>query len=55
MSKGTKMAIVFGTIGVAAGIGITLFIIDQQNQGLVFQRPVKDDDNPWNDPAFLAT
>jgi hypothetical protein len=55
MSKGTKIAIVFGAIGVAAGIGITLFIVDQQTQGLVFQRPVEDDNNPWNDPAFLAT
>lgn len=53
ISKGTKFAIIFGTIGIAVGIGVTLLVVNNQTGGLVFQRAVEDDDNPWNDPAFM--
>lgn len=53
ISKGTKFAVIFGAIGIAVGIGITLLVVNNQTEGLVFQRGVEDDDNPWNDPAFI--
>jgi hypothetical protein len=53
MSKGTKMAIMFGAIGVAVGIGITLFVVNNQTEGVVFQRAVDEGDAPWNDPLFF--
>jgi len=52
LSKGTKYAVIFGAIGIVVGIGITLLIVDNQTEGLVFQRAVEDD-NPWNDPAYI--
>ncbi len=52
MSKGTKIAIIFGVIGIAVGIGITLIVVNNQPEGFVFQRAIEDD-NPWNDPAFI--
>lgn len=56
MSKGIKFAIIFGAIGIAVGIGITLVIVDNQTEGMVFQRAIDDsDDNPWNDPAFIQS
>jgi hypothetical protein len=51
MSKGAKYAIIFGAIGIAVGIGITLIVVDNQTEGLVFQQAIEDD-NPWNDPSF---
>lgn len=54
MSKGTKFAIIFGAIGVAIGIGVTLIVVDNQTEGLVFQRAVEDD-NPWTNPSFLKS
>jgi hypothetical protein len=53
-AKGTKLAIVFGVIGIVAGIGITLALVNNQTEGMVFQRAVEDD-NPWLDPSFLAS
>ena len=56
MSRGTKFAIIFGAIGVAVGVGITLAVVDGQTEGMVFQRVVEDsDDNPFLNPAFLKT
>lgn len=52
LSKGTKYAIIFGAIGIAVGIGITLIVVDNQTEGLVFQQAIEDD-NPWNDPTFF--
>ena len=48
MSQGAKYAIIFGAIG----IGITLIVVDNQTEGLVFQRAIEDD-NPWDDPTFF--
>lgn len=56
ISKGTKFAIIFGAIGIAVGVGITLAVVDNQTEGLVFQRLVEDsDDNPFLNPSFLKT
>lgn len=56
MAKGTKFAIIFGAVGIAVGVGITLVIVDNQTEGLVFQRAVDEgDDNPWNDPSYLKS
>lgn len=56
MSKGTKFAIIFGAIGIAVGVGITLAVVDNQTEGLVFQRVVEDsDDNPFLNPSFLKS
>ena len=56
MSRGTKFAIIFGAIGVAVGVGITLAVVDGQTEGMVFQRVVEDsDDNPFLNPSFLKT
>lgn len=52
MSKGTKSAIIFGAVGIAVGVGITLVVVNNQTEGLVFQWAVEDD-NPWDDPAFF--
>ena len=56
LSKGTKYAIIFGAIGIAVGIGITLMVVNQ-TEGLVYQRLVseEDDGNPWNDPRFIES
>jgi hypothetical protein len=53
-TKGTKLAIVFGVMGIVAGIGITLAIVDNQTEGMVFQRAVEDD-NLWTSPSFLES
>jgi len=53
ISKGTRLAVIFGVIGVAVGIVATLLVVNNQTEGLVFQRAVEDDDNPWNDPGFI--
>jgi len=54
ISKGAKFAIIFGAVGIAAGVGVTLFIVDRQNEGMVFQRMAEDSDgNPWLNPSFL--
>lgn len=52
MSQGAKYAIIFGAIGIAVGIGITLIVVDNQTEGLVFQRAIEDD-NPWDDPTLF--
>jgi hypothetical protein len=52
---GTKMAAVFGGVGIAVGIIVTLVVIGGQNQGTVFARVVEDDENPFLDPEFLKT
>jgi PKD repeat protein len=52
---GTKMAAVFGGVGVAVGIIVTLIVIGGQNQGAVFARVVEDNENPFTDPEFLKT
>ena len=53
-TKGTKLAIVVGVIGIVAGIGITLTIVNNQTEGMIFQRVVEDD-NPWTSPSFLKS
>lgn len=53
LAKGTKMAMLFGAIGVAAGVGITLALL-QQNE-IQQSEVVYNDDNPWFDPLFLQS
>lgn len=56
MSKEMKLAMIFGAIGVASGIGITLAIVDNQTEGRVFQRAVDESgDNSWLNPSFLKS
>jgi PKD repeat protein len=55
MSKGTKFAIIIGAIGIAAGVGITLAVVDKQTEGLVFEVVEDSDDNPFLNPSFLKT
>jgi hypothetical protein len=52
---GTKMAAVFGGVGIAVGIIVTLVVLGSQNQGSVFARVVEDDENPFLNPEFLKT
>ncbi|MEW6603633.1 MAG: PKD domain-containing protein [Thermoproteota archaeon] len=51
LAKGTKWAIIFAGIGVAAGVGITVAFL--QPQGIQQREVVYGDDNPWLDPLFL--
>jgi hypothetical protein len=53
--KGTKLAAVFGGVGIAVGIIVTLVVVGGQNQGSVFARVVEDDENPFLDPEFLES
>ena len=52
---GTKMAAVFGGVGVAVGIIVTVLVIGSQDPGRVFARVVEDEENPFTDPEFLKT
>ena len=52
---GTKMAAVFGGVGIAIGIIATVVVISSQDPGRVFTRAVEDDENPFMDPEFLKT
>lgn len=52
----SKMALIFVGIGIAAGIGITLVIVNNQTQGMVFQKAVDESgDNPLLNPANLKS
>ena len=53
--KGTKLAAIFGGVGVAVGIAITLAVVSSQTQCQVFARVVEDGENPFLDPEFLKT
>lgn len=54
MSSSKKFAIIFGAVGIAVGIGFTLLVVDNQTEGMVFQRVSEDnDDNPFLNPSFL--
>lgn len=56
MPKSIKLAIIFGTVGIAIGIGATFLIMNNQTEGQVFQQVVEfGDDNPWTDPSFLKS
>jgi PKD repeat protein len=53
--KGTRLAAIFGGVGVAVGIAIALAVVSSQTQGQVFARVVEDGENPFLDPEFLKT
>lgn len=53
LAKGTKWAIIFAGIGVAAGVGITLALL--QPQGIQQREVVYGDENPWFNPSFLQS
>lgn len=53
--KGTKAAAIFGGVGIAVGVAVTLVVLSSQNQGAVFARVVEDNENPFTDPEFLKT
>lgn len=54
-SKGVIYAAIFGGIGIAVGIVVTLFVISNQHDATVLQRAISEDDNPWNDPQNIES
>lgn len=52
--KRAKLAAIFAGIGIAAGIAISLAMLNSQTSGQVFTRVVEDQ-GPWLDPAFLQS
>jgi PKD repeat protein len=53
LAKGTKWAIIFAGIGVAAGVGITLAVL--QPQAIQQREVIYGDENPWFNPSFLQS
>ena len=52
----SKMALIFVGVGIAAGIGITLVVVNSQTQGMVFQRVVDEsEDNLLLNPSNLKS
>lgn len=47
LTRGTKLAMLFGGIGIAAGIGITLAVVSAQEGGEVQWNVVEDTRAPW--------
>lgn len=54
--KGTKLAVVFVAIGIAAGIGVSFIFVNNQSEDQIIQRIAEESgDNPWSDPEFLKS
>lgn len=49
LTRSTKLAMLFGGIGIAAGIGITLALVSAQEGGEVQWNVVEDTRAPWED------
>jgi hypothetical protein len=53
LTKGTKWALIFAGIGVAAGVGITFALL--QPRGIQQGEVIYDNENSWMSPAFLES
>ncbi|MEP0824940.1 MAG: PKD domain-containing protein [Nitrososphaera sp.] len=55
LPRSTKLAIVFGAVGIAIAIGVTLFVVDYQTEGFLFQRGIGESrgQDSFDDPNFL--
>ena len=55
MSRQAKLAIIFGAIGAAVGIGITIAIVYNQTMGEMFQRLAGEEDDDSSNLNSLPT
>lgn len=53
LAKGTKWALIFVGVGIAAGVGITTAIFQQRE--IQQTEVIYDNDNPWLNPSFLQS